>query len=186
MPKIDISDVVKEIINGKKIIVGLASSFSVSNAKNQSAQIHGKARTTFEHFLPLMIIISCEYYLVDGYDKTIDVNKQKFIKEYADILSKRWIKDGGDEKTSKSLLKKYPFTKTNKEFFNSRVVIKNDKSKEHLQAFNVETVSKIPKKNILLKLIDTSDTHLRMGISFDKGEVTIFKVIAIEKKKSGN
>ena len=186
MPKISISNVVDKINEAKETIKGIASSFSIEYSKNKSAKIDGTTRNVMEHFLPLFVIVSCEYYLIDGSDGNISTKKKELLTTLKTLLLKEWVAGGEKEDVALSYIKKFPYDMTKKQFFSSRVAIQNDNSIEHLQAFNVDSVRKIPRRNVLLKLINASNTHLRMGISFENEKVTIFKIIAIEKKSVGN
>ena len=184
MAKINILAISSDL---KDLLDSLEFNLKIEESRKKSSDAFDNSNAlVIEEFCPLFILIAICYYELESSNSELDIETIENIDKLVKVKKENFISaepSNYEETIAIDLLKKFNRLEISKgkfELFN--FVIFDDNSREHLAAFGVKSISKIPVRNILLKFT-INGVHLRCGISKKANE---FKIIDIVSKATGN
>lgn len=182
--KISIRDVATRVNN---FISAYDLGFNFSFATpNSSDAFDNRTSMILTEFLPLSIIVACEYYLTGE----ISNSKKEIFNKIITSEVKRLGASGIDENDMKYFIslsqKILVLNLTSKQFSDRDFILFDSTSKEHKAAFN-EPSSKRSSTNFVLKINGTGSeaAHIRIGINVDVNNIHL-EIVDIVNKKTGN
>ncbi len=178
--KIRVAGIIKSLNDLKQI--GFKFPFAIeSKSKNSKVSCDFSFSSICQHYLPMWIAISCEYYKLDGEASKLS---NESIGKFNKIKSNLTVQLSAEvEAPTKKQMKvfttidnRFRVDVSKREFFDKNSLIQNDNHRDHVKAFDVSSVADVPKNNILMKLTDGT-IHLRLGIEVISDKFIIIRIV---------
>lgn len=185
--KIKISDVASKI---EKYISAYNLGFDISYSfSNSSDKFGNRTSLVLTELLPVVIIVSFEYYKIAPNESLSNEKKKtlsKIIDEVRMSIEKEGLSDGDIEYFDTIASEAFNLEITKAQYGSRSFIQYNSKSSEHATSFNEPTDTR-SSSNIVLKIngAGSEAAHVRIGINIIDG-VTKIEIVDIVDKRNGN